>query len=86
MPGMFKLSPTVFRLSCSTVSPARAFSCGIRALSARTRSPRAISLAESLTSNPRFVFMPRSIASWSVSANGVDDGTPVGTLPWNWFC
>ena len=45
----------------------------------------ALSLAESLTSRPRFAFRPRSIASCSVRASGAGDAAPMGTLPWNWL-
>src|SRR5580698_511400 len=85
-PGNEKLKPNVFRLICSSVWLTCPLTDGNRALNDCRRCPRAISLAESLTSSPRFVFNPRSIAPRNVSAMGVPVAAPLGTLPWNCIC
>src|SRR5580698_5350892 len=85
-PGKEKLKPNVFKLICSSVWLTCPLTDGKRELKDCKRCPRAISLAESLTSRPRFVFSPRSIASRNVSAMGVPVAAPLGTLPWNWIC
>ena len=82
-PGNWKLNPMVFKLICWTVSLALGVHLGQQGAQRLETLAPAVSFAESLTSNPRFAFRPRSIASCSVSAKAVDDGAPVGTLPWN---